>query len=246
MHRLLTDVRKGGLRRSGFRLRFADFRGKLFDNRVGNVAFRTVPNDRVLVGFLERDDFFRNFAGGVELNLRVNDQDALLDGDGLDRGLNVGIRLVKDSGAFRDDRFLRFLRFETGGGEFFASGASTVGIFLRTDFKFRLDSGDFFVGALTRLHQFGFFGLELFDKFRHFVGDARMAFEDGAHIDDADEERGLASRLSGRLSGGARSGLTSGGLLSFGQTANQAERGAKKRAGKRANVFHFEFSLIRR
>lgn len=231
-------------------MRFADFRGELFDNRVGNVAFRTVPDDRVLVGFLERDDFFRNLARGVELDFRVNDQNAVLLRDGLDGFLDVGIRLVKDFGAFGDDRFLRFLRFETGGGEFFANGAGAVAVFLRTDFKFRLNSGDFFVGVLARFHQSAFFGLELFDKFRHFVGDARVAFEDGAHVDDADEERGLTSRLSGRLggarSGGGRRGLASGGLLSFGQTADQAERGAKKRAGERANVFHFEFSLIRR
>ena len=232
-------------------MRFADFRGKLFDNRVGDVAFRTVPNDRVLVGFLERDDFFRNFARGVEFDFRVNDQDAVLLRDGLDGVLNVGIRLVKELGAFGDDYFLRFLRFETGGGDFFANGASAVAVFLRTDFKFRLDSGDFFVGVLTRAHQFAFFGLKSFNQLRHFVGDDRVAFEDGAHVDDADEKRGLTSRLSGRLrggarSGGGRSGLTRGGLLSFGQTADQAERGAKKRAGERANVFHFKFSLIRR
>jgi hypothetical protein len=136
---------------------------------------------------------------------------------------------------------LRALRFESGVGELFANGVDAVGVFLRTDFKFRLNAGDFFVGVLTRFHQFLLFGLKAFNQRRHLVGDARVAFEDGAHIDNADEKVGLASRLRGRLSGGARSGL-----LSFGQTANQAERGAKKRAGERANVFHFEFSLKRR
>ncbi len=222
------------------RLRRADFCGKLFDYRVGNVAFRTVPNDRVLIGFLKRDDFFRNLARGVEFNFRVNDQNAFLLRDGFDGFLNVDVSLIKNFSAFRDNRFLRFLRFKAGVGEFFANGAGAVGVVLRTDFKFRLDAGDFFVGRLARLHQFLFFALQTLNQRRHFVGNARVAFKDGAHVDNADED-GLASRLRG-----VRSGLTSGGLLSFGQTANQAKRGAKKRASERANVFHFGFSWIRR
>lgn len=240
LHRLLTEVRKSALRRS-FRRRFADFRGELFDDRVGDVAFRTVPNDRVGVGFLERGDFFRHLARGFEFNFRVNDQNAVGNRDGFDRVLDVDVGLVKNFGAFRDDRVLRALRFKTGVGEFFANGVDAVGVFLRTDFKFRLNAGDFFVGVLARLHQLLFFGFQTFDQRRHFVGDARVAFEDGTHIDDGDNK--VAARLIGGARSGRRSGLASGGLLSFDQTANQAKRGAKKRAGKGANVFHFEFSL---
>lgn len=249
--RLLADVRERGLL-SGVRLRFrgTDFRGELFDYRVGNVAFRTVPNDRVLVGFLERDDFFRNLARGVEFDFRVNDQEALLLRDDFDRVLNVGVSLVKKAGALRDDAFLHFLRFEGNVGITFPNGAGLFVVFFAADFELILNAGEFLIGRFARFHHLRLFGLERFDEGRHFVRDARMAFENGAHIDDADEQRGLTGRLrggsGGRLRRGARSRLTSGRLLSFGQTANQAERGAKKRAGKRANVFHFEFSLIRR
>ncbi len=237
-HRLLADVRERGLL-SGARLRFrrADFRGELLNHRFGNVAFRTVPNDRVLVGFLERGDFFRNFAGGVEFNFRVNDQEALLLRDDFDRFLNVDVSLVKKASALRDDAFLHFLRLEGGGGVAFFDGASLLVVFFAADFELRLNAGELFVGFLTRFHQFAFFGFQRLDESRHFVRDARVAVENGAHVDDADEKRrGLTS---GRLRGG-RSGLARGGLLSFGQTANQAKRGAKKRAGKRANVFHFK------
>ena len=194
---------------------------------------------------MERDDFFRNLARGVEFDFRVNDQNAVGLRDGFDGVLNVDVSLVKDFSAFRDDRVLRALRGEGGVGEFFANGVDAFGVFWRTDFKFRLNAGDFFVGGLTFLHQFLFFGFHAFDQRRHLVGDARVAFENGAHIDDGDQKVARRRLLRGGALSGGRSGLARGGLLSFGQTANQAKRGAKKRAGKRANVFHFKFSLIR-
>ena len=62
--------------------RTGDFRKSRFDV-FGNIAFRTVPNDRILIGLFERDNLFGD--GGVfrngDYDLGVNDQNTLLTGD---------------------------------------------------------------------------------------------------------------------------------------------------------------------